>query len=376
MKKSIIFLTFSLAVLTSFGQASVTSAYNANKGGDYAKAAEYIEQAVVNEKAAAKEKTWRYRGTIYLNISQSEELKAGYPEALQIAYDSFIKAMELDSKGSYERDNKIALGNVQTVAMNNGIELFNGEDYTNAAKHFELSKLVSEYFEVVDSMAIYNTALCFEKANDHEAAIAKYRECAALEYRVPSVYLFIANLQKQNDDKEGAMATYKEGRAKHPNSQALIIEELNMYLNDKKFEEAVTNLELAIQGDPENEILHFSLGTVHDNLGQQELAAVAYQKAIDLKDDYTDAHYNLGAMYFNQAVEMVNDANAIPPNQIKKYNAAMEEANKVFNVGLPSLERAHKLDPSNKETMTSLRDIYTRLEMDDKSAEMKEKLEK
>lgn len=374
MKKSIIFLTFSLAVLTAFSQASVTSAYNANKAGDYAKAAEWIEKAVVNEKAMAKEKTWRYRGTIYLNISQSEELKGSYPEALQIAYDSFMKAMELDTKGSYEIDNKIALGNVQTVAMNNGIDLFNNESYDAAAKQFELSKVISDYFEVVDTMAIYNTALCFEKADRYEEAIEKYRECAAMEYRVPGVYLFIGNLQKQLGDEAAAMATYKDGRAKYPNSQALIIEELNMYLKDKKFEEAVTNLQLAIEGDPENHILHFSLGTVHDNLGDQENAAVAYQKAIDLKDDYTDAHYNLGAMYFNQAVEMVNAANEIPPNQIKKYNAAMDEANVVFNKALPSLERAHSLDGTNKETMTSLRDIYTRLEMDDKAIEMKDKL--
>ena len=56
-------------------QADVTSAYMANKDGDYEKAAEYIEKALGNQKAIAKEKTWRYRGQIYLNIAQIDTAK-------------------------------------------------------------------------------------------------------------------------------------------------------------------------------------------------------------------------------------------------------------------------------------------------------------
>ena len=37
------------------------SAYNANKEGDFATAATYIEQAIQNPKANVKNKTWRYR---------------------------------------------------------------------------------------------------------------------------------------------------------------------------------------------------------------------------------------------------------------------------------------------------------------------------
>ena len=47
-----------------FGQKEVVSAYNANKEGDFASAATYIEQAILNPKANVKNKTWRYRGEI------------------------------------------------------------------------------------------------------------------------------------------------------------------------------------------------------------------------------------------------------------------------------------------------------------------------
>ncbi len=35
---------------------------------DYDKAAEYIEPTITSESTSAKEKTWRYRGTIYAHI--------------------------------------------------------------------------------------------------------------------------------------------------------------------------------------------------------------------------------------------------------------------------------------------------------------------
>ena len=50
-------------------QKDVVSAYNANQDGDYLKAAEFIDQAILDEKANVKEKTWRYRGNIYTNLA-------------------------------------------------------------------------------------------------------------------------------------------------------------------------------------------------------------------------------------------------------------------------------------------------------------------
>ncbi|HCL46396.1 MAG TPA: hypothetical protein DHW55_03985, partial [Flavobacteriales bacterium] len=101
-----------------FGQKEVVSAYNANKEGDFATAATYIEQAIQNPKANVKNKTWRYRGEIYLNISKDSALFAAYPDALVRAKDSYMKAQELDSKGSYASEIQVGLGQVQMAASN------------------------------------------------------------------------------------------------------------------------------------------------------------------------------------------------------------------------------------------------------------------
>ena len=86
--KRILMISLGLAMaLSARSQADVTSAYNANKQGDYAKAAEYIEKAINDPKAATKEKTWRYRGDIYLSIAGNPELIAQFPNAVQLCKD-------------------------------------------------------------------------------------------------------------------------------------------------------------------------------------------------------------------------------------------------------------------------------------------------
>ena len=128
-------------------QKEVVSAYNANKEGDYATAASYIEQAIENPKANVKNKTWRYRGEIYLNISKDSTLFAAFPDALTIAKDSYMKAKELDTKGSYAQECQIGLGQVQMAASNAGITQYNTGDFGRAGGFFDLSAEIASAFE-------------------------------------------------------------------------------------------------------------------------------------------------------------------------------------------------------------------------------------
>ena len=96
---------------------------------------------------------------------------------------------------------------------------------------------------------------------------------------------------------------------------------LNIYLESKDYERAENNLKLAAEGDPTNEILWFSLGSVYDNLGKTELASEAYLKALELNATYFDANYNLGAMYFNEAVQGINAANDMWKPRMTKVKA-------------------------------------------------------
>ena len=369
-----------LAITTlAFGQKQVVSAYNANKSGDFKAAAGYIEEATTIEKAAIKEKTWRYRGEIYLNIANDSTLSLEFPEALWIAKDSYTKARELDVKGSYEREIITGLGLVQTTAANQGIGDFITENYNVAAKKFDLSAEVAAMFDVIDTMAVYNAALCYEKSDEADLAVARYKTCGSYGYQVPNVYLFAANVLKQSGRVEDALAELQAARMQFPREQSLIIEELNIYLEAQDYERAENNLKLAAEGEPTNEILWFSLGSVYDNLGKSDLAAEAYLKAIALRPTYFDANYNLGAMYFNDAVQQINEANDMWDPRMKSAEKAKQKeletsAKAAFAAARPYLEAAHETDPMDVQTIRSLRDVYARIGEDDLTIKMSELL--
>ena len=360
-------------------QKEVVSAYNANKEGDYATAASYIEQAIENPKANVKNKTWRYRGEIYLNISKDSTLFAAFPDALTIAKESYMKAKELDTKGSYAQECQIGLGQVQMAASNAGITQYNTGDFGRAGGFFDLSAEIASAFEATDTMALYNSALCYEKAGNVELAVARYQACADIQYQVPNVFLFISNLYRTSGQEDLALQTLADARKAYPREQSLIIEELNIYLTNEEFDKAKENLALAAEQDPTNEILWFSLGSVLDNLGNAEEAIEAYLKALEVKADYFDANYNLGALYFNQAVQGINEANDMwKPRMTKTESDAQkkleDDAKALFATAKPYLEAAHAVDAEDVETMRSLRDVYARTGDDDKLLDMSAKL--
>lgn len=360
-------------------QKEVVSAYNANKEGDYATAASYIEQAIENPKANVKNKTWRYRGEIYLNISKDSTLFAAFPDALTIAKDSYMKAKELDTKGSYAQECQIGLGQVQMAASNAGITQYNTGDFGRAGGFFDLSAEIASAFEATDTMALYNSALCYEKAGNVELAVARYQACADIQYQVPNVFLFISNLYRTSGQEDLALQTLADARIAYPREQSLIIEELNIYLTNEEFDKAKENLALAAEQDPTNEILWFSLGSVLDNLGNADEAIEAYLKALEVKADYFDANYNLGALYFNQAVQGINEANDMwKPRMTKTESDAQkkleDDAKALFATAKPYLEAAHAVDADDVETIRSLRDVYARTGDDDKLLDMSAKL--
>lgn len=368
--KNILAIAFIAAAGVAVAQKQVVSAYNANKSGDYKAAAGYIEEAITIEKAAIKDKTWRYRGEIYLNIATDSALSVEFPQALWIAKDSYTKAKELDTKGNYNREIITGLGMVQTTAGNQGINDYSSEKFTAAAAKFDLSAEVAGMFEVIDTMAVFNAALCYEKSGDIDLAVARYKTCGSYGYQVPNVYLFVANLLRQDGRVEEALTELQAARDLFPREQSLIIEELNIYLESKDYERAENNLKLAAEGDPTNEILWFSLGSVYDNLGKSDMAAEAYLKALSLNAAYFDANYNLGAMYFNEAVQGINAANDMwKPRMTKSETAeqkALEEAAKAkFIEARPFLEAAHVANAEDIDTIRSLRDIYARTGQDE-----------
>ena len=363
-------LTAILLSANTFAQrVNVTTAYNNMRSEDYVEARSYIDKAIEDDRTKTEEKTWRYRGLIYNGLLESEDPQMERIDAVQEAMRSFKKALELDDRNRWEQENTQGYAIAQNHAMNLGIQAYNDQNYDLAKRYFLSADLAARDLGVVDTLAVYNAGLSAEQAEDYETALKQYGEALDMGYLGPQMYVYTANVYVKKEDPEGYIRIIRQGREAYPEDADLIVYELNHYLRTENFEEAKGNLELAIEKEPENKQLHFSLGVVHDNLGEFDEAQAAYQSALEIDPNYFDAVYNLGALHFNKGVEMNKAANDIQDNQA--YAEEKERVKEVFLVALPYLEKAHELNPEDRNPIASLAQLYALIGENDKFMEMK-----
>ncbi|HNI46067.1 MAG TPA: tetratricopeptide repeat protein, partial [Chitinophagales bacterium] len=101
----------------------------------------------------------------------------------------------------------------------------------------------------------------------------------------------------------------------------------------------------------------------------------AYKKAIAIDPKTFDAQYNLGVMNYQRAADIINEANKLPLNEEKKYDALMKEANEWFKKALPYFSAALDLNGKDANTLLALKEIYAKLNDATKAAEFKKRLD-
>ncbi|RLD27897.1 MAG: hypothetical protein DRI54_00300 [Bacteroidetes bacterium] len=348
--------------------ASYTHATNDLQSGDIeaaiislGEAAEYIEPTITNEKTMVKSKTWRYRGNIYSMIAGIESMRADYPDATEKAIESYSKAMELDTKGSYKDEITQSIVVMYNSSLNEGIDAYTAQDYEKAIGYFQTNIELYEIIGMVDTMGIYNMAISADLGGNADVAIENFTKCAEMGYEAEYSYNKLIVLLNDQEKYDEALAVSKQAREQFPQSQGIIIAQLNVYLNADKYEEAERDLEQAANKNPDDANMWFALGVVKENLKKSEEAAAAYKKSLEIDPDFYNSNMNLAILYFTKASDLINVANEIPVNEIEKYDAAKADAMEVLKKAIPYFEKSNELKPGNKNVLLDLKEAYGQL---------------
>jgi tetratricopeptide (TPR) repeat protein len=367
MKRLTLTIVAVFIAASTFAQTTkVVSAFNYLRNGQLEKAKINIDEATVNDQTKGQAKTWFYRGNIYLSIYLTKEpkYKALDTNALQASYDAYQKAVELDPQISNENlmppSPMMGLYIIGEQYYNQGVDLYNKKDYLNAMSKFEMTKKINNIFGAKDSTATFNAALCAIQLKDNKKAKSYLEDLTRMNYKQAMVYTQLAGIYKAEGDTNKAAITIGKGRRVFPSDLNLIISEINIYLAKGKTKEAQDLLDLAVAKDPNNATLHFAVGANMDEFGNYEQAEKSYLKAIELKADYFDAYYNLGALYVNTAATVMEEANKLPITETAKYDELKTKADKLLEKALPALETAEKLNPKDYNTLITLKQLYAR----------------
>lgn len=379
MKKTILTALIMLFAVVMIGQTSErTSAFNYHRYGKLDLAKTSIDKAVQNEKTIGDAKTWFYRGNIYYDIGVS--IDSNYrkldPDPFGVAFESYKKAKELDAKGEFTEDIQKYTVAVGEGYYNMGVIKYNESKFREAAVNFEKAFDVSIAVNRIDTSALVNAAVSAAQGNDLDLSKGYYLRLIEMGVEKADIYSSLSEIYKAEGDTVTALQTIQKGRVVFPEDFNLLIGETNIYLATDEKEKAMTNLETALKMDSSNPSIFFAVGTIYDQMGNVDKAVSAYENAITLNPVYFEANYNLGALYVNQAADILDKANDLPLDAVAQYDQEKARADVMLEKSVPYLEKALELSPDDVNTMVSLKEIYTRLGMTEKLQSINEKLKK
>ena len=380
MKKAALLSSlFLFLAYTAFAQSHrVTSAWNHLQHEEYEQAYEAIEKAIEHPRTKDDAQAWYYRGSILMTLAGTEEyreLHANPVETQLDAYESFKKAHEYDSRGRYEQEILQSIEGLALNFFNVGVEFYNEQQYAQSNQFFE------NYLEALELLGaekdmdgVFYSGYSAYMSENYELAKERFSTLIDEGYDDEAPYSILTEYYlEQEKDTSQALKMIEKGRDQFPASERLILTQVDIYVQQNRVDELITELENAIEEYPENYDLRFVLATAYDQVEKSDKALEQYRVVTEGRPDDFDANYNLGAMLFNKGARTANKAiDAEDDEKAKKYD---EEAKEIFNEARPYLEKAHELDDEHRHTMISLRQVYFRIDEADQAQRIDNRLE-
>ena len=428
MKKYIIFGILSILISYNFGQklqlTEAATEFRNNYNGSWVsipdstlrsiqlsknksillKAKKAIDESYLKQtttpftKSKDETKMYYYRGAIYLDYwmlsnYDTEILKnviaLGESEMNEATFGSFSKCLELDIKNQWKSDINNKINIYRNLSINNGVDCFQKKNYLGAFNSFKMGLEMYNVLSLTDTLAMINAALSAEKMKNTNEAYKYYKMCADVNYgngaEMYQSMIRVLNAEEVKNE-EKILNVIDEGKQRFPKDYILNIEEFNYWYSKGDNEKAQQALENAIESDPTNKVLHFNVGVTYDNISNKyhkenkhdvaftymNKAINGYKKAIELDDNYVDAYYNLGALYYNQSITAKSVAGDYSG---EKYDKEMKSANEMLKKAIPLLEKVLLLSPSDKSTLTVLKSLYFNLDDMDNYSRIKKQLD-
>lgn len=157
------------------------------------------------------------------------------------------------------------------------------------------------------------------------------------------------------------------------------------YYQKNDYDDAMKVAISLTEKNPASKTAWYLKGCIDLNIKRDfEAARKSFEKAIELDENFADAHYNLAVSYTNEVIQKRNngDFKLGDPSQkktIKEQNEVKIANNKIIDTkikpyyekALPHMEKVRELLPDNPKSWASmLQMIYTNLQQKEKAEEM------
>lgn len=190
-----------------------------------------------------------------------------------------------------------------------GIDAFNRADdvdsYVRAADRFRLATRIQP-----DSAGAYvNQAFALINAERPLDAVRPMERAIELGEDNQEMYIRLASIYQMQDQPDEAVRILRDARDRHPTDQDIQAQLMNAFIAADQLDTAMGEYEALVVREPDNKFYRYNYGSLLLEAGRYNSAIEQLREAVRIDPAYAAAHFNLGAAYINQAVDLTERIN-------------------------------------------------------------------
>lgn len=279
----------------------------------------------------------------------TEVTEPAVPNALDKALAAYKKALELEPAKAKDIDP--AIERISQSYFNDGYTKYTLGDFKGASEFFGLAAdaAAATSTQRIDTTAVYYAGVTALEGSDLDTAEKFFKKAQALGYdgdqgSVLANLATVSLLRKTAADTLAAKQMLEQGFAKYPESGQIMTNLINLYLaTNENPERLIELLNDAKKQMPDNASLYYVEGNVLSQLKRYDEAVAAYRKAGEVDPKYVMGFYGEGTMYYNQALAIQEEAEALPYSEYKKYDELQEKLAESLKASIAPFEKAFEL---------------------------------
>jgi tetratricopeptide (TPR) repeat protein len=382
MKQPIFIFLFLGLALAASGQKSkvlaVTQMIDAEK---YDEAKEAIELALLKDKTSQWPRTYYTKGllcqTAYEAGVKGKDTKKTnlYPDQLFVAYKSYEKALELDVRGKFNT----SIGQKYYTLANDfrslGEKHYMKREYKAALHAFEHALFIGNSGLIsakTDTNLVYNTAMAAYESNNWRKAI-QYLTGLHEDAYSPSASLLLAMSYMEDGDTLHGEAVMMDGLELYQYEDSIVMYLVNQMASSDRMEPAVEILDKAIVAKPENFRFYWARGLIYQRMNNNDEALKSFLMSAERSPEDPALYYHIGICYYNMGIDLRESALHITENN--RYKEVRELYLEKFREAVKWFERSYELNPYNEETVSTLYQLYGRLQMKEEQESLQQRFD-
>jgi tetratricopeptide (TPR) repeat protein len=342
---------------------------------NYPEAKQVVEELVEDEKFSQIPRTWYARGLLSQTAYQEGIRKNNrrmyelYPDQLFVAYESFEKALALDSRNTMKKQLAPRYVLLANDFQKLGTQHYNAKRYKEALRAFEKALTITEspiLTVETDTNLIYNVALAAIESKEDDKAFMYLNRLDAYNFSTNvSHLLFTAYLER--GDTLAAESVLREGVEKYEDNEDLYLLLVDLNFKQGNMEGALEILDAAAIRNPDSHVYPYTKGLIYQKSNQYIEAIDAYMLAVDLAPEEFMIYANIATCYYNIGVEI--DENARQLTSIIQVASEKARSKAAFESATFWLGKAEEVKTENHSEFLKLQQLLKRINISDRAVQ-------